>query len=136
MQDETLIQQFFTSDAYGVIGASTNREKYGNKVLRVYLQKHKKVYPVNPHEKIIEGLTALPDINSLPQTVKSISIITPPTITEQVVTAAIHKGIKNIWMQPGAESEKAIKAAQHAGINVIANGPCILIYLGFNETAW
>lgn len=135
MKDNALIQQFFTSEAYGVVGASTNREKYGNKVLRVYLQKHKKVYPINPHEKIIEGLTALPDVNALPEKVKSISIITPPPITEEVVVAAIHKGIKNIWMQPGAESEKAIKAAQHADINVIANGPCILIYLGFNETA-
>lgn len=130
------INKFFTSEAYAVVGASSNREKYGNKVLRVYLQKHKKVYPINPHEKSIEGVDCLPDIKSLPTNVKSISIITPPSVTEKVVVEAIAKGIKNIWMQPGAENNEAIKLCETNGINVIAKGPCILVTLGFHESAF
>ena len=43
------IQFFLSSDAFAVVGASSNKSKYGNKVLRCYLQNHKKVYPINPN---------------------------------------------------------------------------------------
>jgi predicted CoA-binding protein len=127
------IQQFFSSNTFAVLGASTSREKYGNKVLRCYLQHHLTVYPVNPRAKVIEGITCFEDIKSLPSDVKSISIITPPAITEQLVKEAILKGIQNIWMQPGAESDLAIKTCQDAKINVIADGSCILVALGFKD---
>lgn len=124
------IAQFFTSSAYAVIGASSHRDKFGNKVLRCYLQHHKKVYPVHPAEKTIEGLAVVHAVSALPDTVKSISIVTPPAVTDKVVAEAIAKGIENIWMQPGAESSQAIQKAVQHGINVIAEGPCILVELG------
>ncbi|PJE10431.1 CoA-binding protein [Legionella sp.] len=127
------IERFFTSSAYAVIGASTNREKFGNKVLRCYLQHYKTVYPVNPKEGFIEGLVCINNIVDLPETVASISIITPPAITEKVVEQAIKKGIKNIWIQPGAESDTAIQNCLKNHVNVIAKGPCILVELGFVE---
>lgn len=127
------IQQFFSSSAFAVLGASTSREKYGNKVLRCYSQHHLTVYPVNPRAKVIEGISCFEDIKSLPAEVKSISVITPPAITEQIVKDAIKKGIQNIWMQPGAESDLAVKTCQDANINVIADGSCILVALGFKD---
>ena len=132
---EERITTFLTSPAFGVVGASTNRAKFGNKVLRTYLQNHKKVYPVNPNEKSIENIPCVKDVESLPDEVMSISIITPPPITEKIVQAAIKKGIKNIWMQPGAESRAAVKLCEENHINVIAGGPCILVQLGFKEGA-
>ncbi|MBA2652216.1 MAG: CoA-binding protein [Tatlockia sp.] len=127
------IEQFFSSQTYAVIGASNNRQKFGNKVLRSFLQHFMSVYPVNPHEDFIEGLFCLKQISELPPTVKSITIITPPEITEKIVDEAIKKGIKNIWIQPGAESETAIYHCLKHKINLIANGPCILVELGFTE---
>jgi len=127
------IQQFFTSSAYAVVGASADRSKFGNKVLRCYLQLKKKVYPVNPHEKMIEGLACVQQISDLPDNVKSISIITQPAVTEMLVEQAIKKGIQNIWMQPGAESDLAIQNGKQHHINVIAGGPCILRELNFHE---
>lgn len=127
------ISQFLTSPEFAVIGASNNRSKFGNKVLRCYMQQGKKVYPVNPNEEEIEGLKAVKQIADLPEQVKSISIITPPTITEKIVDQAIEKGIKNIWMQPGAESDLAIEKCKQKQINVIAQGPCILVYFGFHD---
>ncbi|AHE67016.1 putative CoA-binding protein [Legionella oakridgensis ATCC 33761 = DSM 21215] len=127
------IKQFFTSKGYAVVGASTNREKYGNKVLRCYLQHHKKVIPVHPKETMIEGVPCVQTINNLPDDVYSISMVTPPAITEKIVEQAIAKGIKNIWMQPGAESEKAMNECVENNINVIANGPCILAVMGYKD---
>ena len=133
MAGNELIDKFFQSDVFAVIGASANRDKYGNKVLRVYLQRGKKVIPVNPKEKEIEGIPCVAGISDLPGDVNSISVITPPSVTEQVVEQAISKGIRNIWMQPGAESPKAIETCLMNGINVIADGSCILVVLGFRE---
>ncbi|PIZ05095.1 MAG: CoA-binding protein [Gammaproteobacteria bacterium CG_4_10_14_0_8_um_filter_38_16] len=124
---------FFMSKAFAVVGASSDVKKYGNKVLRCYLQNKFKVYPVNPNEEKILGLDSIKSVTKLPSTVNSISIITPPNITELIVDAAIKKGIKNIWMQPGAESAFAIKKCQDHDVNVIANGPCILVELQFKD---
>ncbi len=60
-------------------------------------------------------------------------MITPPQVTEKIVEAAIAKGIENIWMQTGAESAAAIAAAEKAGLNVIADGSCVLVVLGYHE---
>jgi len=46
---------------------------------------------------------------------------------------AARKGIKNIWMQPGAESDAAVEACRKSGINVIADGSCILVVLGYRD---
>jgi predicted CoA-binding protein len=127
------IEEFFKSPEFAVIGASNDRIKYGNKVLRCYMQHNMTVYPVHPYEQLIEDVPVFSSIMELPDEVKSISIITPPPITEKIVSQAIDKGIKNIWMQPGAESEKAIKECIEHQINVIARGPCILVLLGYHE---
>lgn len=124
------IEKFFSSSAFAVVGASNDRAKYGNKVLRCYVQHHKKVYPVNPNEDQVEGINSVRDIADLPDEVKSLSIITPPKITEKIVDAAITKKIQHIWMQPGAENENAIQQCKKNGINVIAGGPCLLQTLG------
>lgn len=128
------IDRFLAGQPHAVVGASADRHKYGNRVLRTYLQKHRPVYPVNPHATEIEGHPAFPSLAELPEPVHGISIITPPEVTEQIVAEAIELGIGNIWMQPGAESQRAIEQATAAGVNVIAGGPCLLVVLGFHDS--
>ena len=127
------IETFLAAPSFGVVGASSKREKYGNKVLRCYLQNGRTAIPVNPVAKEIEGQACVASVNDLPKETVSISVITPPQITEQVVEQAIAKGIENIWMQPGAESQAAVTACRQAGINVIADGSCVLVVLGYHE---
>ena len=127
------IQQFLASPAFGVVGASTNRDKYGNKVLRCYLQNGKKTIPVNPNEAEIEGVPCAATISDLPADVVSISIITPPAVTLKLVPLAIEKGIKNIWMQTGSEHPDAVALCQEQGVNVIADGSCLLVVMGYHE---
>lgn len=138
MTDKQTIEEqiilFLAAEAFAVAGASSNRDKYGNKVLRCYQQHHRQVIPVNPRAETIEGLTCAANLTELPAEVKSLSIITPPKITEQLVEQAILHGIKNIWMQPGAQSPLAVSRCKEAGINVIADGSCLLVVLGYHET--
>jgi len=129
------IDRFLDSPAFGVVGASSRRHKYGNKVLRCYQQNGRRAIPVNPRESVVEGAASVASVTSLPDDVKSISVITPPAVTERVVEEAVRKGIENVWMQPGAESDLAIETCRRAGINVIADGACVLVVLGYRERA-
>jgi uncharacterized protein len=125
------IRDFLAGEAFAVVGASPDRDKYGNKVLRSYLQAGREAYPVHPRAREVEGLPAWPDLASLPAPVHGVSIITPPAVTEQVVKEAARAGIRRVWMQPGAESRRAIERAEELGLSVIAGGPCVLVLLGF-----
>lgn len=133
MNEPERIDIFLDAKVYGVVGASADRHKYGNKVLRCYLQNGYQAIPVNPKEKEIEGIPCVATVLDLPDEVTSISIITPPTVTEKVVDLAIQKGIKNIWMQPGAESSAAVSKCREHDINVIADGSCLLVVIGYHE---
>ncbi|MCH8218006.1 MAG: CoA-binding protein [Planctomycetes bacterium] len=54
-------------------------------------------------------------------------------VTASIVEETAQLGIKHIWMQPGAESEEAVKRAEQLGMNVIAGGPCALVRLRYHE---
>ncbi|MDE2699329.1 MAG: CoA-binding protein [Gemmatimonadota bacterium] len=127
------IDEFLKGKAFGVVGASRDRAKYGNKILRCYLQKGLAAYPINPKETEIEGQPCFPDIDSLPEPVHGISIITPPPVTETIIPQAHEAGIQHVWMQPGAESTTAISMGEELGLSVIGDGSCLLVVLGYRE---
>ncbi len=62
-----------------------------------------------------------------------LSILTPPHVTRGVIQQAIAAGVKNIWMQPGAEDDKASQAARDAGLNVIDDGSCVLVLMAIES---
>ncbi len=133
MDEAESIDAFLAGEPFAVAGASRDRAKYGNKVLRCYLQNKRRVYALNPHEREIEGVACSPDIASLPERVHGLSIITPPAITGRIVEEAIAAGIGHLWMQPGAESARAVARARARGVSVIEGGPCLLVVLGYRE---
>lgn len=134
MSPSERIRDFLAAGPWAVVGASTNRAKYGNKVLRCYQQNGRTpLYPVNPRATEIEGLPCYPDLEATPEPVRAVSLITPPAITEEVVARAIALGIRHLWMQPGAESSRALALAAEHGLEPIAGGPCLLVVLGYAE---
>ncbi|MFM8453887.1 MAG: CoA-binding protein [Gammaproteobacteria bacterium] len=136
-KDIKAIEQFLKAETFAVLGATGDRSKYGNKVLRCYLQHQKnnqRIYAINLRgSSRIENTPCFPSLSDLPEPVTSISIITPPKITEEIVKEAWAQKVQNIWMQPGAESEAAIEFCEKNNLNVIAGGPCILVELGFKD---
>lgn len=127
------VEAFLSGAPVAVVGASADRSKYGNKVLRCYLQDGREAVPVNPRAQEVEGQLAFPDLTSVQGPLHGVSVITPPAITEQVVEEMGALGIQHVWMQPGAESPAAISRAEELGMNVISGGPCVLVVLGFRE---
>jgi len=128
-----LVQAFLGASEFAVVGASAHREKYGNKVLRCYMQHGLEVHPINPRADQIEGLACVGSLTDLARPAASVSIITPPPITLAVVEEAAAAGYQRLWMQPGAESQEAVDRAQALGLDVIHSGPCLLVVLGYGE---
>lgn len=127
------IADFLSGTSYAVAGASTDRDKYGNKVLRAYARRGLACIPVHPREAEIEGVRCVASVDALPGVPHGLSIVTPPAATASIVDAALAKGIKRIWIQPGAEHEGAIAKARAAGASVLAHGPCVLVALRWRE---
>jgi len=127
------IEQFFAGGPHAVVGASQDREKYGNKVLRAFMQAGRSVLPIHPRASVVEGLVAHAQLSELDRTPHGVSIVTPPEVTEKVVAQALALGVPHIWMQPGAESDRAIEQVRAAGVHLLAGGPCVLVALGFQE---
>jgi len=123
------IRAFLGSPAFAVVGASDDPAKFGHRCYAALLRHGFQVNPVNPNAATVLGHPAYPDLASLPEPVAAVSIVTPPRVTERVVEDAIAAGVRQVWMQPGAESPTAVQRAREAGLSVIHGGPCLLVEL-------
>ena len=94
---------------YAVVGASNNKEKYGYKVFKDLLDAGYKVLPINPNEKEILGEKAYTTLSSVKKKISIVIFVTPPKVTENVLEEVHMLGIKNVWLQPGAQSDAAIE---------------------------
>ena len=133
-KNESSTTKFLAAQSFAVAGASRDRSKYGNRVFLALLASGRTAFPLNPSAPEVEGHTAYSSIADLLKVPESLSIITPPSVTRQVVQQAIAAGVKNIWMQPGAEDSQASQLARKAGLNVIDDGSCILVQLALEAT--
>ena len=102
-----------------VIGASTDRRKYGNKAVRAFVTQGYDVVPVNPHEASIEGLTSYPSVLAVPGAIDMATMYVPPDVGLQVIEDIARKNIPEVWFNPGSESDALIARAQALGLNAI-----------------
>jgi len=124
------IRDFLADPPFAVVGASNDPAKFGHQVLAAYLRHGLRAWPIHPRESEILGVRCHPRLAALPEPVRNVSIITPPSVTERIVEEAAAYGALRVWMQPGAESAAAIARARELGLEVIAGGPCVLVELG------
>ncbi len=123
------IEEFLSNRDIAVIGASSNKKKFGNIVFDALQKKQYNVYPVNPKGENINGLKCYPDIFALPDNVKNAVFITKPNVTFTIVKQICDRGIiKYMWFLQGSENQEAIILAEQNGIKVV-QGECILMYI-------
>jgi predicted CoA-binding protein len=126
MAQQDNIDTFLSLKSVAVVGASRDRNKYGNIVYRNFVSRGVKVFPVNPEAAIIEGDACYPSLADLPEKVEGAVIVVPPDRTEMVVREAVAAGIPSIWLQPGAESLEAVRFCEASGLCLVWNA-CILV---------
>src|SRR5258708_2628341 len=95
-----------------IIGASNDRNKFGNKAVRAHLQEGFTVYPVNPKETQVEGLPAFKTIADVPVRPQRISMYVPPAVVLKLLPEIAAKGCDELWLNPGTESDEVLAEAE------------------------
>jgi hypothetical protein len=119
----------FKKQRFAVVGVSENPDKFGQKIFRDLLKAGYKVFGVNPKEGELFGQKIYPTLKDISPKPDLVITVIPPPITEKIVDEAHELGIKTIWMQPGSESEIAVKKAEDYKMNVI-HGACFMVTHG------
>jgi uncharacterized protein len=118
------------SKVVAVIGASSDRNKFGNKALRAFRAEGHTVIPINPNEREVEGLTTYPSVLDVPGPIDMATVYVQPEVAERLLDEFEKKQIPEIWINPGAESDSLIAAAKQRKLNAIF--ACSIVGIGRN----
>jgi uncharacterized protein len=118
------------SKVVAVIGASSNRNKFGNRAVRAFQQRGDTVVPINPHEAEVEGLTCYASVLEVPGAIDMASFYVPPEIGLRVIDEVARKGIPEVWLNPGADSDALIARAKALHLQPIV--ACSIVAIGQN----
>ncbi len=114
-----------------VIGASADRDKFGNKSVRAHAAQGFRVFPVNPKGGEIEGLTVYKSLAEIPvERLDRVSLYVPPTVGLKLVEEIAAKGCDELWLNPGSESDELAERARALGLNPII--ACSIVDVGAN----
>ncbi len=111
-----------------IIGASNDRRKFGNKAVRAFHQEGYTVYPINPHESAVEGLTAYTSVSELPVRPELVSVYVPPEVLVKLLPDIAAKGCDELWLNPGTESDEVLTEAERLHLNAIQ--ACSIVGIG------
>jgi predicted CoA-binding protein len=113
-----------------VIGASSNRRKFGNRAVRAFGREGYTVVPINPHETEVEGLKAYGSVLDVPGPIDMATFYVPPEVGEQVIEEIARKQIPEVWLNPGAESDELIARAR--ALHIQPTVACSIVGIGQN----
>jgi len=113
-----------------VVGASADRAKFGNKALRAFQAQGYRVIPINPNERAVEGLETYASVLDVQEPIDMATVYVQPEVTLRLLDDFAKKGIREIWVNPGAEDETVMGEARRRELNVIF--ACSIIGIGQN----
>jgi len=123
---ENLVKDFLSQKSFAVAGSFRNETKYAYRIFKKLKEKGYIVFPMNPRGGEIDGSKCYPNIKAIPENIDVVNIVTPPKATVNIIKDCKDKGVKRVWIQPGAEDKEAIDFCKQNRIDVIC-GLCIML---------
>ena len=117
-----------------VIGASTDRSKFGNKALRAFRAQGYTVVPINPHESEIEGEPAYARVTDYPHRIDEATLYVRADAGVRVMDDLAAKGIGVVWLNPGADAPRVVARARTLGLDVRV--ACSILAVGESPAAY
>jgi predicted CoA-binding protein len=111
-----------------VVGASSNRDKFGNKALRAFESRGYTVVPINPTETEVEGHRAYASVLDVPDAIDMATIYVPPAAGMRVMDELAKKGVAEVWLNPGADDQRVVEKARALGLKAVVH--CSIIAIG------
>jgi len=120
------IEQMLSLKTWAVIGANNNKEKFGCKIFQFLLKQGEyTVFPVNPGLSEVLGEKCYTSLSELPQKPDVVNLVVPPRVGEQIIRECAELGIKNVWFQPGTDSEAVVSLARELELTVVQ--ACVMV---------
>jgi predicted CoA-binding protein len=129
MTSRTAIDHFVEGRTLAVIGVSAKGKGFGSAAYKELKTRGYKVLAVHPTASTIQGDPCWPSVGALPEKVERLLVSVAPSASEQVVRDAAAAGVRQVWLQQGAESPAALAACEELHLNVV-HGHCILMFAG------
>ena len=111
-----------------VLGASTDRRKFGNKGVRAFVKAGWQVFPVNPNEPEVEGFPTWGSVTDIAEPLDVVSLYVPAAVSLKLLPAIAAKNPGELWINPGAESGALLAEAKRLGLRVVET--CSIIRVG------
>jgi predicted CoA-binding protein len=122
-----------TQPIVAILGASTNRAKFGNKSVRAHLSKGYRVYPINPKGEPVEGLESFRTLSDVPEPhLTRISVYLPPHLLLPALDDIAKTSHEQLWLNPGTESDEVLKRAAALDLDPIRG--CSIVDLGVSPS--
>jgi uncharacterized protein len=121
------IKDFVANKRIAVVGVSRYGKKFGSAIYTELKGRGYQVYGVNPAIPEIQGEKCYPNLTALQGQVDGAVICITPKAVEPVLREAAAIGLKNVWLQWGADTPETAKLGRDLGLNLVT-GKCILMY--------
>jgi predicted CoA-binding protein len=115
-----------------VVGASSNRSKFGNKALRAFERQGYTVFAINPNEAEVEGHKTYPTVLDVPVPIDMATVYVQPAVGVKIMEQLAQKGVAEVWLNPGADGDRVVERARELGLKTIQ--ACSI--LGIGERPW
>lgn len=122
------------SKTVAVVGASSDRRKFGNKALRAFKAEGHRVIPINLNEREVEGMTAYASVLEVPDRIDMATVYVQPEVALRLLPEFEQKQIEEIWVNPGVDSPELIAEARARNLNVIF--ACSILGTGQDPSAY
>lgn len=113
-----------------VLGASAKPLRYSNQAVRLLLEKGYRVTPVHPRLEAVEGLSVVPDLESVQQPVDTLTLYVGPQRLNPLIDAVIRLKPNRVIFNPGSESMELRSRLEHAGIHWLEACTLVLLRIG------
>jgi predicted CoA-binding protein len=128
---QEIVERTLRLKRWAVVGASPKPERYSHRIVKLLHERGFEVYPVRPALEHIDGIKAYPSIAALPVKVDVVDMVVNPEVGLRAMEEIRDAGIRDVWLQPGAESPEIHAFAREHGINAIE--ACVLAVLAIKR---
>ncbi|MBN2898336.1 MAG: CoA-binding protein [Clostridia bacterium] len=123
---DLLMDEMLSLKKWAVVGATSNPDKFGNKIYMKLKRQGYDVTPINPVYDEVDGDVCFNSLKDMPEIPECVSVVVSPKRAIVTVEEAIELGIKRLWFQPGTFDEEILDLAENNGIEIVYYN-CVLV---------
>ncbi|MBI9072799.1 MAG: CoA-binding protein [Melioribacteraceae bacterium] len=127
MNTKSNIDEFLAKKNIALFGVSRSKKKFGDTIFKELKSKNYNIIPLNPNIETYNEQKCFSNIKDINTEVDAAVLVVKPEVTEKIIPGIIESGIKNIWMQQGSVSDKAVAYCREHEVNLVYN-ECILMF--------